>query len=354
MSPSDLQWLQTRSSNQDGTFTLSVENGHASIVKVSVSQRDTRWAQLRAQERLELLDDIADLLPNLNMTFTAHDPPLNFIHHELKERLRESVREGTCEFSYFLSPRFQLTFHTTVIDIDFPYASEPRSWAAACPPSSPLYAASDSVTGYDPLRPFTSLPKSFIHSHVPSMDPCVHPTLPLNTGFLLGEKSPVPREYMAPTFGMSGSHLHVDILTPTLEHFRLVGDGVDTTPWAKKTDNRLLWRGRSTGLYARSREDWPNSQRQRLVGLFQTGHNETTDARIIPVLDPEGDGGKAPIEASVTELNMDLMDIAFGDKPVQCEPQVCEQMEKDLRFVHEGQSYTEAYKYRYVIDVSPV
>jgi hypothetical protein len=186
------------------------------------------------------------------------------------------------------------------------------------------------------------------------MDPCVHPTHTRTTGLFISQH-PDPLPYSPPTFGMSSTLLHTDIITPTLEHFRLHIDSIDQIPWEKKTEDRLLWRGRSTGTVAQTGVDWRNSQRHRLVGLFQNGHNETTDERIIPVHDPDEDGSdKPPIEISATELNLDLMDISFGDAPVQCDSEVCPTVERELNFMHERQSHPDGYKYRYVLDVSPV
>jgi len=105
-------------------------------------------------------------------------------------------------------------------------------------------------------------------------------------------------------------------------------------------------------MWAHAGNDWRNAQRQRLVGLFQHGHNDTTDERIIPVHDPEEGGNEEPpIEISATELNLDLMDISFGDTPVQCDPDLCPVLERELNFIYERQSHPDGYKYRYVMDV---
>ena len=322
---------------------------------------DVAWATRRAEERLELIQDLQEYLPDINFTYTAHDAPMNFIHHDLKGQLMEAVEQGFCEF-FILSPTtsiglilFRLNVSVSDIDIDFPAEAGASAWAVACPSSSPLYETSlrSKVSPFDPVHPFASSPKTYIHSHFTSMDPCLHPTHIQSTGIFLSYPSPDPLPHMSPTFGMSSSLLHTDILTPTLEHFRLDVLSLDRIPWEEKTDDRLLWRGRNTGMWAHAGNDWRNAQRQRLVGLFQHGHNDTTDERIIPVHDPDEDGsGKPPIEISATELNLDLMDIAFGDTPVQCDRDLCPVLENELNFIHERQSHPDGYKYRYVMDVS--
>ncbi|KAF9518922.1 glycosyltransferase family 90 protein, partial [Hydnum rufescens UP504] len=84
ISPHDLQWLQARGSNDLGTFTLGIRNGRAFISKISMAEADLPWAERRAEERLELIQDVQEHLPDLNFTFSAHDAPVNFLPHDLK------------------------------------------------------------------------------------------------------------------------------------------------------------------------------------------------------------------------------------------------------------------------------
>ncbi|KAF9518921.1 glycosyltransferase family 90 protein [Hydnum rufescens UP504] len=144
---------------------------------------------------------------------------------------------------------------------------------------------------------------------------------------------------------MSTTFLHTDIITPTLEHFRLHVDSIDKIPWEEKTEDRLLWRGRSTGTVAQTGVDWRNSQRHRLVALFKMAIMKLPTSVSFLSTDPDEDGSdEPPIEISATELNLDLMDISFGDAPVQCDSEVSQ-------FMHERQSHPDGYKYRYVLDV---
>lgn len=57
--------------------------------------------------------------------------------------------------------------------------------------------------------------------------------------------------------------MHGDILSAPIDTFSAPTGKV--TPWEKKAHNKVMWRGPTTGMYARRGSTWRTSQRSRLV-----------------------------------------------------------------------------------------
>jgi hypothetical protein len=87
------------------------------------------------------------------------------------------------------------------------------------------------------------------------MDPCLHPTLTHTVGFLSGHgKGPGPSEEVYPVMSMCKTSLHSDVLG--VSHEGWTEDVGDDPVWEKKTDEKMLWRGRTTGIYYQDGVPW--------------------------------------------------------------------------------------------------
>ena len=87
------------------------------------------------------------------------------------------------------------------------------------------------------------------------MDPCVHPTLTHNVGFLSGYgKGPGPSSDIYPVMAMCKTTLHSDILAVSMEAW--TEDVGDDPAWDEKTNERMLWRGKTTGIYFKDGVPW--------------------------------------------------------------------------------------------------
>jgi len=221
-------------------------------------------------------------------------------------------------------------------------------WASACPESSPLRS-------FDPLTdPETLLvklwddhaPKTFIHDHKAVMDPCIHPNLvKLNGVYLNWGKGPSPGDKVRPAFSLSTTLLHSTILITPIDFW--VQEATGDKPWLEK-QNKLRWRGATTGTWHGEEHPWKLSQRIRLANTtayagggsisFLDGHKEHDDI-------VEG-----PVAKSLKELNMEMMDIRLAGRPLQCADAVCEELLKMFNFATPS-SPEEDFNYKYLLDV---
>ncbi|KZV84064.1 hypothetical protein EXIGLDRAFT_727686 [Exidia glandulosa HHB12029] len=159
-----------------------------------------------------------------------------------------------------------------------------------------------------------------------------------------GMKAPTPRRDLIPAFTMSKTTLHADILGIPVEG---VQDADDNVPWAQKTDNRVLWRGSTTGMTHAPHTPWNMSQRERFVQLANRREGS------IPILPPtanEDDVVGEPEEWDFAALNDAYFDVAFT-AAIQCsEPAICEHIRKEYKM---GKNvYTEEAKtFKFVADL---
>jgi len=160
------------------------------------------------------------------------------------------------------------------------------------------------------------------------------------------DKGPPPRQRFHPSFTMSTSRIHSDILVVAPENW-VESSGNDPV-WEDKKQEALSWRGTTTGT--RMAEDmpyWRLSQRLRMVEMTnqQTG---TYDVLMSTDYDhPVGE----PLSVEVASLNENLMDIGFSGEPQQCSPEVCETIAREYKF-REQQTWEESNDYKYILDVS--
>lgn len=91
-----------------------------------------------------------------------------------------------------------------------------------------------------------------------SMDPCTHPTLTHTVGFLSGHgKGPGPSKDIFPVMAMCKTTLHSDVLAVSMEAW--TEDVGDDPVWEAKKDERMLWRGKTTGIYFKDGVPWSES-----------------------------------------------------------------------------------------------
>jgi hypothetical protein len=87
------------------------------------------------------------------------------------------------------------------------------------------------------------------------MDPCEHPEITHLVGFLSGfGKGPRPSKELYPVMAMSKTELHSDIVAISMEAW--VEDVDNDPPWESKSNNKMLWRGKTTGIYFKDDVPW--------------------------------------------------------------------------------------------------
>lgn len=222
-------------------------------------------------------------------------------------------------------------------------------WASACPPHKPLRTRHDPGRLPDPESFLENRsPKSFVWDHKAAMDPCEHPELTQIIGALSSYgngKGPVPQDYMYPILAMCTTKLHADVLTVAMEAF--VESIEDDPPWAEKADDRLLWRGSTTGILIQDDHPWNISQRMRLV---DQADRKAGQWEVLRAQSPAHAVGH-PIERRFQELNEQYLDVGFVDRPIQCGPDSsCDRVAARYDF-KPRQPWSQAAQYKYVFDI---
>ncbi|QRV74770.1 glycosyltransferase family 90 protein [Ceratobasidium sp. AG-Ba] len=329
VAPDVLRQTQKDWEKQEGTYTLASENGHIRLGTHTLGSQTDELLP-RAEMQIGLLSEVARWLPDFRATFTAHDGPYQFIASDLKEAALDAAKH-----------------HTHLDQTSIPHQAY-AGWIDGCPANSNLHVQ-QSKQKWD-VRPdmqerHAARPKTFIHDHVASMDPCTHPDLVHINGFLAGHgQGAGVRRVIVPAFSMCTTPLHSDIRTIPIEMWT-EDVGIDPV-WEDKPDDRVLWRGSNTGILFAPSQPWNLSQRARLNVLT----NEQEGVRsVLRPLGPDKAVGH-PVEEKSKELNERMMDIAFAGPPIQCEEPVCTQM-KDI-FAYRGKmDFSAANRYKYIMDI---
>ncbi|ORY32301.1 glycosyl transferase family 90-domain-containing protein [Naematelia encephala] len=332
--PSQIQDLVREVSARSGMITITCpgitdeeRTCTYSIVREGLNEEGTRVAQDRAEAQMGLLEDIEDVLEEVQAVFYSHDGPWQFVGHAYKSALEDAAAVGE-----YLDTEEQ--------DLDTAYLG----WASACAPHKPLRESYDLDTYPDLEALWQRQEKTFIWDHKASMDPCNHPTTAHLAGFLSGHgKGPGPGKAVYPAMAMCKTGLHSDVLAVSMEAWT-EDVGVDP-PWEGKED-RLLWRGSTTGIYFNTRSPWNISQRVNLVSRTaqRNGHIPVLDITdpLEPVL--------GPVDTSLAELNGELMDVGFSGQAMQCDPEVCAKVNKEYNF-GSWKDWNASNKYKYLLDI---
>ncbi|KDQ16303.1 glycosyltransferase family 90 protein [Botryobasidium botryosum FD-172 SS1] len=329
--PSELQKARKKRESDPGTYTIgkTATGRSLELLTHALNDQETKSGLGRAREYILLMDDVAQWLPEFRATFTAHDAPNQFYGYDL----RQNGIDAAAADDY--------------IDSNLLPDMEHIGWASACAFPSPLRR--------DPIPPVPSLPslhaarpKTFIYDHALSMNPCHHPDLVHLIGFLSSHgKGPAPHSKMAPSFAMCSTHLHSDIRTAVPEQF--TEDVGEDPAWADKTEDKLVWRGTTTGILVAEDFPWEMSQRFRLVAL---GHQRAGTYDVLRPAENDTVAVGNPKGVRVGPMNDLFVDVAFTGKPVQCDimGSACRKAEEGWEF-RRPQKWEQANQFKYMMDI---
>ncbi|EIW72778.1 hypothetical protein TREMEDRAFT_26330 [Tremella mesenterica DSM 1558] len=281
-----------------------------------------RIPRQRAEAQLSLLKDVESELEEVEAIFYSHDGPFHIVDDE---HLTQDI------------------VGAYGADNDQTRASK-LGWASACPTDTPLRVQYD-LSVLPTLEQIWNGEKSFVWNHKATMNPCEHPTLAHLSGALAAHgKGVTASKILFPVLAMCKTPLHSDILAVAMEAWT---EDVDVDPpWEEKSDDRLLWRGSTTGIHFGPKTPWNISQR---INLVSKGNQTTGMLEVFDVRDETFRVG-TPSTREIAKLNHDLLDVAFAGRPAQCEQPTCDEMAKNYRF-EPWLSRAEGNKYKYILDV---
>lgn len=180
------------------------------------------------------------------------------------------------------------------------------------------------------------------------MDPCLHPNLFHHHGqFLSHDGGPKAPRLPAPQFSYCSTQLHYDIRPAVpLGWVEDMEPSVDPE-WEDKVDERLLWRGSNTGIIHGPRNRWKAAHRARLVAWAQERAGTTK------VLQPDKSKYEPVGEGQQIRkalINPAMIDVSFTGPVIAHPPDYAKTVEGMFEF-RKVQSWAEAGKYKYVLDV---
>ena len=202
------------------------------------------------------------------------------------------------------------------------------------------------------------------------MNPCMHPSLLTTHGQFLSHKTgPAPQRTLVPRFSFCATLLHHDIRPPLQYGWKFESDSdpdddddddegafEGDVPWERKTNERLGWRGRTTGMYASPDSWWAHGHRTRLVTLTNALEGNVSVFRV-PV-NENGSGADAspvgePESVPLAHVNPAWMDVGFTEGPVGCDQEggTCDEMERLWEFLEVQERHEEG-QYKFILDVS--
>ncbi|KAL7408836.1 glycosyl transferase family 90-domain-containing protein [Mrakia frigida] len=327
-SPSFLRSRISKTQEHEDTFTLSVQSGHVSTNHITYDSEKIGGSDDRRNGQVELIKSVAKWIPDFDAVYSIHDSPTRFISDMHREELIELAEDGE--------------YYDPSVEMD----TSRHGWEAACPPRSPIRAQ-------PPLPAPTA--KSFIVSHVATMDICQHPSVLGLHGTTAGVY-PYTQGDLMPIFSLSKTKFHADILGIPVEQWGedLPGDEVD---WESKTDRRLLWRGRNTGGYFSTETPWRDSHRARLAKMV--GFEMEDEVKVLPspgnvagVIENGETLGNLTREERMGRLNELMFDIGLAYEPIQCHSDdgTCADIERELTF-RKVLTFDQETNYKYILDV---
>ncbi|KZS91430.1 hypothetical protein SISNIDRAFT_443154 [Sistotremastrum niveocremeum HHB9708] len=328
--------LNEESKNEEGksgSYTLVSRKGKVEAVKLDMKEGE-EW---KPKTIVGFLREVEKDLPDFRAVFSIHDGSSLYPHHAHRKAAIEAARSGTyADFSKIDTKKYYRF-----------------SWEAVCPPSSPMGLHLSTLSPSDPYFPPPSPPppsKSFIHSHLPALDPCTHPSHAHLSGFFFSRTEPPPNPpRLIPVFGSSKAVIHENILAVAPD--QLYWNRVDDPVWREKEDGRVVWRGSNTGtIFKQDSQKWRGSQRVRLIGLGQKVRGRT-DVLLSPSSPQIRAGDLIKENVSYAELTPPLMDVAFAGRAIQCDEATCGVLEAEYRYEKVRQGTGDANLYKYFIDV---
>jgi hypothetical protein len=155
--------------------------------------------------------------------------------------------------------------------------------------------------------------------------------------------------------------MHADIRVATpfgwMEDIDQDGTGDDPV-WENKTDDRLMWRGRTTGMWhGNNMRYWRQSQRERMILYADANANairgSSSSSSTSILVGGDKDEGFRTRTTSVQRVNEAALDMKFADEPIGCDEEdgTCDEMKGMYTFAP-AMDWRAAGNYKYVMDVS--
>ncbi|SGY16116.1 BQ5605_C012g06764 [Microbotryum silenes-dioicae] len=204
---------------------------------------------------LLLMEGILPMLPDLNLTATGHNSGYIVASTNMKAKHIEAAKAKR-----YLTEDQLMEFddHKTLTDQWLHQPRPPSGWQTLCPRGSPIRNVSYIA---DRLAKNERKQITFIEDHKEAMNMCNHSEIqPLHRYTFWSGPRPA---LLFPLFAFATTTMHNDLLLPSLEQWE-VPPGDDPS-LAKKTNDKVVWRGTAFNLNLSDKTNREMSQRPRLI-----------------------------------------------------------------------------------------
>ncbi|KAJ7721120.1 glycosyl transferase family 90-domain-containing protein [Mycena metata] len=269
---------------------------------------------------IELLREVEGALPPFRAVFSPHDNPNLVLDYQLRQQALDAVKKGI------------------YIDPAHP-PPQTHGWRAACPPLTrtqldalpPPFDEGNPNEGVPSVPGGEDGPKTFIHHHLPAMNPCQHPAhLRAHGAYIAHGHGPSPHSALIPQFSYSVTPLHADIrvampLNWVSDDFPREGQPPPVgLSWAQRTDARLQWRGSNTVIWHAADGRWKEAHRIRLAAL-----GAVMGSANVSVLD--SGAGDDTLGLELASLSFDLHDAQFAADAARQRPEWIDVLDPDAQ-----------------------
>ncbi|KAK4689532.1 hypothetical protein P7C73_g565, partial [Tremellales sp. Uapishka_1] len=322
-----------RSNDLEGSgFTYTLD-----ISKDNIELTGERAANARPGHLLNLIDGFKRYLPDgfhVKATGSDHDTGSTVLGKDQRSRANELTRMG--ERESFEDGRVQANASADFDELELkelqsPHRTTAWGWFKACPLDSAANIRPGSENATDAI-----MPKSFIYNHLPTMDYCDFPELKRLHGAMHIDYEDRSPSILKPVMVLSKFPGDASFQTTPMEAYTnfTTADVPLLGTWEDKTDNRLFWRGSTTGGYNVHR-DWKESHRMRLHLMVNgpKGGDVWWEKEVREIMVPNGEAGFKNVRRWARVLSKAYVDVKLAGSPVQCPtPELCKQVADTIEF----------------------
>ncbi|CAH0049218.1 unnamed protein product [Clonostachys solani] len=328
---------------------ISIRNHEITLV-----EGGQEWQQNATQSMIE---KFIEYIPDMDLAFNIHDEPRVVLSHEDLAHLVNKAKNTNMPAANAkkrpindFSPRAPELSDGYMFDevkrTRFNVFAHQSTWTnsrMSCPADSPAKTPDDDEQGDDRSR-YGYSELGFVYNSTAMADICLSPSLSSSYGFFDRPNAFNVVHDLFPIFSQSKISSFSDLMYPSPWYWfdKVVYDEAKDFPWEQK-DNKLYWRGSTTGGFSRN-GGWRRQHRQQFVHKI----NAPDQAKILV-----NKGDEEQPNWRVSEVprgkHRDLIDVHFSHIG-QCDPGDCEaQIQYFTPTDHVDQQ--DAWKYKHLLDI---
>ncbi|KAL9100503.1 MAG: hypothetical protein Q9163_004126 [Psora crenata] len=313
-------------------------------------------AEWQQKSTVGMMDRFVQFLPAMDLPFNLHDEPRVVLPHDDLSRLVALAQSKSLPAAFgreapknaFSSPPGDLGDGTRPYEAEikrfnrYPHQQTWTQSRLSCPPDTPARALDDNID--DIASTFSYSPLGLIFNKTAFSNICLSPSLRERYGFFVRANAFNIVHDLFPVFSQSKVSSYQDILYPSPWYWsnKVAYNGSTDYNWDKK-ENKLYWRGSTTGGFSRD-GGWRRQHRQRFVGKI----NARDNTKVM-----ENRNTKNFSEWIINEaprINYkDLMDVKFSNVG-QCDQGDCEAQREYFEVVDPA-GQDDAWRYKYLLDI---